>query len=391
MVESNLLSLSYGRIIPKDIGLNDGLLPESFETYQVVWPDDIVFRLTDLQNDKRSLRSAIVAEKGIITSAYLAVIPLGPNPRFLHFLFRAYDTSKVFYSMGGGLRQAMKFGDLKRMPVLLPSLDEQTRIAKFLDRETAKIDGLVAEQRRLMALLKEKRQAVISHAVTRGLNPEAPLKPSGIEWLGDIPAHWSTPPTFTRYEAVLGKMLDEKKRTGRHPIPYLRNADVNWDWVNTDELPVLDIEPDELERFCLRTGDLLVCEGGAGVGQTAIWKGQLPLCAFQKALHRLRPWRADENPRFLYYCLRYTVETEVILAGGLATIPHLTGEQLRRYRFPRPPLDEQTAIVSFLDAETAKFDALTAEAERAISLLQERRTALISAAVTGQIDVREAA
>jgi type I restriction enzyme S subunit len=194
MLEDNLLSLSYGRIVQKDITANDGLLPESFETYQIVHPGDIVFRLTDLQNDKRSLRSALVEEKGIITSAYLAVVPRGPDSRYLSYLFRAYDVTKVFYSMGGGLRQSMKFADMKRLPTLLPPPPEQSRIAEFLGRQTAKIDALVAEQERLLTLLKEKRQAVISKAVTKGLNPQAALKPSGIEWLGDVPAHWKIAP-----------------------------------------------------------------------------------------------------------------------------------------------------------------------------------------------------
>ena len=275
------------------------------------------------------------------------------------------------------------------MKITYPPLAEQILIATFLDRETSKIDALVADQRRLIGLLKEKRQAVISHAVTKGLNPHAPMKPSGIEWLGDVPKHWTIPPIFMRYQAVLGKMLDEKKVTGNYLVPYLRNADVNWDRINITELPVINIEPSGRERFGLKRGDVLICEGGAGIGQTAIWNAELDLCSFQKALHRLRPWKDDEVPRFLYYCMRNAVETGIILAGGTATIPHLTGEQLRKYRFPKPPKDEQELIVQYLDDQSSKFDSLTAEAERAIELLQERHTAMISAAVTGKIDVRE--
>src|SRR5258708_7489619 len=157
MAESNLLSLSYGRIIRKDINTNEGLLPGSFETYQIVYPGDIIFRLTDLQNDKRSLRTAIVEERGIITSAYLALEPFSADPQFLNYLPRAYDLGKVFYAMGSGVRQSMNYEDVKRMEMLLPAPEEQVTIAKFLDRETAKIDALIEEQRRLIALLKEKR------------------------------------------------------------------------------------------------------------------------------------------------------------------------------------------------------------------------------------------
>lgn len=168
MVNDNLLSLSFGRVVRKNIETSEGLLPESFETYQIVEPNDVVFRLTDLQNDKRSLRSAICRERGIITSAYLAAQPVGIEPSYLAYLMRTYDLTKVLYALGSGLRQSLKYSDMKRLPLLVPSQDEQTQIAKFLDYETAKIDALIEKQQQLIALLKEKRQAVISHAVTKG-------------------------------------------------------------------------------------------------------------------------------------------------------------------------------------------------------------------------------
>jgi type I restriction enzyme, S subunit len=183
-------------------------------------------------------------------------------------------------------------------------------------------------------------------------------KESGVEWLGEVPAHWDTPPLYLRYDAVLGKMLDEKRLTRKHLVPYVRNVDVQWDRVNVDELPELDIEPHEFERFTLKPGDLLICEGGE-VGRTAVWRGELSQCAFQKAIHRLRPRTADEDVRYFFYCMAFAAATEVFLAhGNPNTIPHLTGEKLRRYRFPTPPIDEQRAIAAFLDRETAKIDAL---------------------------------
>jgi type I restriction enzyme S subunit len=148
--------------------------------------------LTDLQNDKRSLRVGLACEKGIITSAYLKLTAKKKFlDRYLYRLLHSYDTTKVFYGMGGGLRQSMKFEEMRRLQMLCPSLDEQKQIADFLDHETAKIDALIEKQQRLIELLKEKRQAVISHAVTKGLNPNAPLKDSGVEWLGEVPAHWA--------------------------------------------------------------------------------------------------------------------------------------------------------------------------------------------------------
>jgi type I restriction enzyme, S subunit len=207
-------------------------------------------------------------------------------------------------------------------------------------------------------------------------------KASGVEWLGDVPEHWDTPPLYLRYEAVLGKMLDEKRLKRTHLLPYVRNVDVQWDRVNVVELPELDIAPDEFDRFRLKRGDLLICEGGE-VGRTAIWRGELEQCAFQKAIHRLRPLNDNEHPRFFFHCMSFAASTGVFVAeGNPNTIPHLTGEKLRRYRFPTPPRDEQTLIASFLDRETAKIDGLVGEQRRLIELLKEKRQAVISHAVT---------
>lgn len=270
----------------------------------------------------------------------------------------------------------------------IPPVDEQRRIVAFLDRETVKIDELVAKKKRLIELLQEKRQALITTAVTKGLDSSVPMKCSGMDWLGDVPAHWRIAPLWTRYWLELGKMLDAKRITGDHLVPYLRNIDVQWDRVNVEELPQMDVKPNEYRRFILSNGDLLVCEGGE-VGRAAIWKGELPVCAYQKAIHRLRPVRGD-CARFLFYALRHAAATGVFVANGNPnTIPHLTGEQLRVYRFPFPPPEEQALIVAELDKQMKHFDELAHRIRDGIDQLCEYRTALISAAVTGKIDVRD--
>ncbi len=270
----------------------------------------------------------------------------------------------------------------------VPPLEEQQAIASFLDRETARIDALIEKKQRQIELLKEKRSALINHAVTKGLDPDAKMKDSGIEWLGEIPAHWDIPPLYARYSVELGKMLDAKRFTGNYLLPYLRNIDVQWDRVNVENLPEMDIEPDEYSRFTLADGDLLVCEGGE-VGRTAMWSGELPVCAFQKAIHRVRPRSTQDVRRFYYYIMRAAAWSGVFLAyGNPNTIPHLTAEKLRVYRFPFPPHDEQEMILHHLDFETQRIDVLVAKVKTSIDKLREYRTALISAAVTGKIDVR---
>ena len=211
-------------------------------------------------------------------------------------------------------------------------------------------------------------------------------KPSGVEWLGEVPEHWAIPPLYVRYEVVLGKMLDTRKITGEFLLPYIRNIDVQWDRINTIDLPEIDIMPDELCRYTLKHGDLVVCEGGE-VGRSAIWHGGIDRCAFQKAIHRLRPRSANEVPRYLFFCMQFASAINIFVADGNPnTIAHLTSEKFKLYRLPSPPMMEQYRIVAFLDQETAKIDALVAEQQRLIELLKEKRQAVISHAVTKGLD-----
>lgn len=205
---------------------------------------------------------------------------------------------------------------------------------------------------------------------------------SGVDWLNQIPAHWEIAPIYARYEVALGKMLDQKRITGRASGRYIRNVNVQWDRVGTEDLPEMDFAPAERERYRLREGDLLVCEGGE-VGRTATWRGELADCYYQKAVHRVRPHSENETPRFFFYMMYSLAKRGVFVAGGNSnTIDHLTAVQLKHYRFTFPPPVEQRAIAAFLDRETAKVDALVAKKERLIGLLQEKRTALITRAVT---------
>lgn len=308
---------------------------------------------------------------------------------FLKYWFLGVRNHILSLATGGGQPNVSQ-DILRNLRVVCPSISEQQAIADFLDRETAKIDGLIEEQRRLVELLKEKRQAVISHAVTKGLNPNAPMKPSGIEWLGDIPEHWTLEAVAYRYNVKLGKMLDTNKITGENLRNYLRVLDVQWGYINTIDLPEMDFDSEAREKFRLIEGDLLVNEGGSYPGRAAIWSCQIEECYYQKALHRMRPILANkDSSKFMYYIMNWASNYGVFIAGGNeATIEHLPAEKLRRIRFAFPPICEQLIISSYLDRKTTEFDTLISEAEKSITLLQERRTALISAAVTGKIDVR---
>jgi type I restriction enzyme S subunit len=310
----------------------------------------------------------------------------------MRFVFHALQVmkSELFAVATGSTYEAVSTDQVGNAKCLAPSLPEQTQIATFLDRETAKIDALVAEQRRLMALLKEKRQAVISHAVTRGLNPDAPLKPSGIEWLGDVQAHW---------DVLRLKKLARKLTDGEHispslsdsGVPLLSAKDVR-DWqVDYDVEKFVTIENAELfwRRCQPEKGDVLVVSRGATVGRVGIVESDTAFCLMGSVI--LCKPAEGFDPAFLYFALNAKhAQTSLWFSSDSSAQQAIYIRDVADVPVPIPPHAERKEIASFLKAEMFKFDTLTLEAQRAIDLLQERRTALISAAVTGQIDVRGA-
>ena len=257
-------------------------------------------------------------------------------------------------------------GDLGAIKIPLPPQDEQKAISSFLDVETSKIDGLVSEQRRLIELLKEKRQAVISHAVTKGLNPNAPMKPSGIQWLGDVPQHWSV--VALKYLASLksgdGITGDSIEETGDYPV-FGGNGLRGFTDAFTHDGHYVIIG---------RQGALC---GNVNYGQGKFWASEHAVVATPtRSLDTV--WLGE-----MIRSMNLNQYSETAAQPGLSMVA------VGNLRTVLPPIEEQQEIAKFVTKTTTEFDSLSAEAERAIELLQERRTALISAAVTGKIDVRK--
>ena len=213
-------------------------------------------------------------------------------------------------------------------------------------------------------------------------------KDSGVDWIGVVPDHWTTVRLNYRYEVQLGRMLNEERSIGEDLRPYLRVAGVQWNFINTKDLPMMDFPPEARTRYRLMPGDLLVNEGGSYVGRSAVWRGEIEECYYQKALHRLRPRVPSRDlAAFFLYVMETATQRGVFIAeGNQTTIDHLTAEQLRAHRFSFPPRHEQPAIVAVLDRETAKIDALVEEQQRLIALLKEKRQAVICQAVTKGLD-----
>lgn len=271
-------------------------------------------------------------------------------------------------------------GQVRAVRMLAPDPAEQRAIADYLDRETARIDTLIDEQQRLIEMLRERRRDLIRAAV---LGTENPFSPSAYAAFTAIGHHFSV---------TLGKMLDTGKKAGSEDrwLPYIRAGNIQDYGLNLSDVNEMPYSEAEAARLDLRSGDLLVVEGGA-VGTNVVVREDMLGWSFQKTVNRLRP-TGGWSSAWLGYVLRTYRDIGVIdIVCNKSTIPHLTAEKLRAMRVPSVPPEEQLRIVSRLDAETAKIDALIAETERFVELSRERRSALITDAVTGQIDVREVA
>ncbi|MFC4435444.1 restriction endonuclease subunit S [Cupriavidus respiraculi] len=392
MKERNLLSLSYGRLVRKDIDRLNGLTPASFEGYNVIEANDIVFRLTDLQNDQTSLRSARAQERGIITSAYVTVRPHA-NSRFFEYLMRSYDTTKVFYGIGGGIRQSMKFADLKRLPVVVPPDDEMELIASYLDYATARIDGLVAKKTRFIELLREKRQALITHAVTKGLDAGVPMKDSGVEWLGEVPASW-TIGAARRFLTFNPSKREIARRSRDEEVSFLPMEAIS----ERGELDLTRVRPiGEVESgySYFANGDTVIAkitpcfENGKGASVEGL-VGGIGFGTTELIVLRPSPGTDGKFSWWLFSATGFRSYAEGHMEGS-AGQKRVQDEWLKAQMIAMPPLPEQRAIVAYLDRATARIDTLIAKTERSIELLREHRTALITAAVTGKIDLRDAA
>lgn len=279
--------------------------------------------------------------------------------------------------------------ELRGIALPLPDRDEQQKISNFLDHETTKIDHLIEKQQQLIELLKEKRQAVISHAVTKGLNPNVPMKDSGVEWLGEVPEHWDITKLKWKASTISGSTPTTSKYELYYEngsIPWIRTTDLN----NGDlyETPILITPRGVNETACsiLPVNSILIAMyGGAGsIGKHALLKFESTINQAVCGVLPSKYFNADYLHRFYEFYRPFWM----IGASGTRKDPNIGQDHIKEALVPLPPLEEQVLISNFISEMQSTYDAITQKAESAIQLMQERRTALISAAVTGKIDVR---
>jgi type I restriction enzyme S subunit len=381
LVENTVLSLSYGSIIIKDEERVTGLVPESFETYQIVNPNDIIIRTMDLQNDKTSLRIGISPYRGIISSAYLNLrVKKGYDPKYIYYFLHTVDITKVIYGLGSGLRQNLSFLDLKRFAFLVPPPSEQTAIARFLDRKTAQIDKAIAQKEKLIELLKERRQILIHNAVTKGLNLNVKMKDSGVEWIGEIPEHWEAVKVKQIYKLVID------------PAPKNNDFELLSLYTEIGVRPRAELE-EKGNKASTTDGYWLVRKGDIVVNKLLAWMGAIGISNYEgvtsPAYDILRPKRKVDGNYF-----HNLFRTQLCISELRKHSRGIMDMRLRLYfdRFgsvyvPFPPLSEQNEISIFIEKQYNKIEEVILLHREAIEKLNEYKLTLINSVVTGKITV----
>ncbi|MCP5310514.1 restriction endonuclease subunit S [Cognatazoarcus halotolerans] len=393
-VGHQVLSITQRGVKIKDIESNDGQLSMDYSKYQLVEPGDFAMNHMDLLTGYVD-----ISPYAGVTSPDYRVFAIRDErdcePRYFLYLLQNGYQQKIFYAFGQG---SSEFGrwrfptdEFKNFRFPFPPREEQSAIASFLDRETAKIDALIAEQEKLLTLLAEKRQATISHAVTKGLNPDAPMKDSGVAWLGEVPAHW----TVTRMKHLIregiagpyGSSLTKSMYVASGYRVYGQQQVIPNDFSIGDYYISQD-KFSEMTRYLVRPNDVLISVMGT-IGRAALVPADAEPGIINPRLVLYRVKEALIAPKYLQVFINNpTSQKYFSLAAQGTTMEGLNMVSIGELGIPLPPLDEQQEILEFIVEETSHLDALNSEATRAIELLKERRTALISAAVTGQIDVR---
>lgn len=376
----NLLSLSYGKIVHKDINTTEGLLPASFDTYQIIEPGNIVFRFTDLQNDHKSLRVGLSKETGIITSAYIAVAVDKDYvlPEYFYYTLHSFDIKKLFYSMGSGLRQSLNYNGIRKLRLPIPPIDEQIKTIAYLDKRITLIENCKCQRERELQTLNELKQAEIASVVTRGLNPDVPMKDSGQIQFGKVPAHWDT--------IKLKYCFNQRSEKGFPNEPVLcatQSKGVIPQSLYENRVVVVNKGFDGLKL--VKVGDFVISlrsfQGGI---EYAYYQGII-----SSAYTILTP-KDERNSKYFKYLFKSHPFIQLLqtCVTGIREGQNINYSVLGNNFIPVPPIEEQNAIVEYIESKTSKIDTMIEALKAEIDRLTEYKQRLISDVVTGQIDVR---
>lgn len=381
----NALKFTYGNIVKKDNfdADDDNYVADTILNYTVVNPGTIMLNGLNLNFDFVSQRVALVKEHGIITSAYIAFAPNSNgriSSRFITYLLKAYDGCKAFHNMGGGVRKILNFSELKKQYIVYPTLVEQKRIADFLDAKCAEIDALTADIQTQIDTLEQYKRSIITETVTKGLNPDAEMKDSGIEWVGRIPAHWPIHPVYSYYgerknknrlgkednllSLSYGRVIRKDINTNDGLLPE------NFNTYNIVEAGDIIIRPTDLQndKRSLRTG--LVKEHGI------ITSAYIDLCPLKQV-----------DSRYFHFLLHAYDVMKVFYNMGNGVRQGLNYSEFSRLMVFEPPYEEQVAMADYLETKVTEVDAIIEQKKEQMAVLDAYKQSLIFEYVTGKKEV----
>lgn len=382
--EQNLLSLSYGHVIRKNINTVGGLLPESFNTYNIVEANDIIIRPTDLQNDKRSLRTGLCKEHGIITSAYIALKPIADvNVSYVHYLLHTYDIMKVFYNMGNGVRQGLNYSEFSKLMLFLPPMAEQSSIAEFLDKECSELNALISDIQSQIEALEEYKRSVITEAVTKGLDPDVEMRDSGDEWIGMIPDHWKI--------MRIGRLFHLRNEKNYLPMEQVQLLSL---YTDIGVFPHGEHE-ERGNKAVTVDGYNIVKKNDIVVNIILAWMGAIGISNYEgvtsPAYDVYVPDLSKVVPHYFHYVFRTSgIAGECYKYGrGIMMMRWRTySSEFKLINVPYPNLREQQQIADYLDSKCAEIDSIIAEKKQQIETIEEYKKSLIFEYVTGKKEVQ---
>lgn len=381
-------AISFGEVVEKDM-LNE----DTLATYQSVLPGEYLINPINLNYDLKSLRVALSNIGVRVSPAYIVLTDLGnANQRYLRWLLYYFDVAHM-KTLGAGVRQTITYADIGNCAVALPPRETQEPLASYLDRETARIDAIIEKKTRFIELLKEKRQALITQAVTKGLDPNVPMRDSGVEWIGEVPEGWAVLP--------LKRLVSTPITDGPHETPVKHDDGIPF--VSAEAVRHGKIDFKKIwghisladharysKKYVPQVGDIYMVKSGATTGVTAIVEDDREFNIWSP-LAAIRPNELVE-PKFLLAALRSTPFIDgIAINWSYGTQQNIGMKTLSDLPVVVPPIEYQQSILATLDADEFRYERLRDATERSVELLHERRSALITAAVTGQIDLRETA
>lgn len=385
---NNAFSFRYGEIVDKkNSGSENERLNDTLSAYQIVTPNDIVLNGLNLNYDFISQRVAIVREKGIITSAYLVVRPNSQvlHPRFVLYLLKAFDFRQVFHCIGSGIRKTLKFQDFKELPIIYPNLATQAFIVKYLDEKVKTIDVIIAEAKASIEEYKAWKASIIYEAVTKGLDPHAEMKDSGVKWIGEIPKHWGT----TALKRICKRISDGSHYsppTTAFGFPYVTAGDVHGKGIDYAKCKTISKNDFDLlvKTNCQpHLGDVLLVKDGATTGRVGLMTDDGP-CVLLSSVAMLTPSNGISSEYLMYLLESDVFQYQIKKTMAGSAMPRTTLSKLMAYTAILCPFDEQVGIVKYLNAKCSLIEDLISEKQSLISELESYKKSLIYEVVTGK-------